>query len=138
MSDENADLIRRGYEAYIQGDLARLLALVDPDLEWTYLDPGFEDPEPQICYGRHELETGLKRQARLNVISEIEEVLSHGDRVMVVVHTPGIEQHRAWHGDERNYMVFTVRDGRIIALRACRNREEALNIAGITRRHDDG
>jgi hypothetical protein len=50
---------------------------------------------------------------------------------MLVVHTPGIEKHRNRHGDERNYDVFTVRDGRIVALRTCRNREEALSVAGI-------
>ncbi|HEX3721752.1 MAG TPA: nuclear transport factor 2 family protein [Nitrolancea sp.] len=131
MSDENVDLIRNGYAAYIRGDMRLLLELVDPDLEWTYLDPGFEDPEPQVCHGRHELETALKRQARRNLKSEIEEVISQGDRVMLVVHTPGIEKHRNRHGDERNYDVFTVRDGRIVALRACRNREEALSITGI-------
>jgi hypothetical protein len=30
-----------------------------------------------------------------------------------------------------NYDVFTVRDGRVVAMRACRDRDEALAIAGI-------
>jgi ketosteroid isomerase-like protein len=33
MSNENADLIRRAYQAYANGDLAAMLQLVDPDLE---------------------------------------------------------------------------------------------------------
>jgi len=60
MSNGNVDLIRRAYEAYSRGDVAAMLQFVDADLEWTYLDPSLEDPEPQVCHGRHELETALE------------------------------------------------------------------------------
>ena len=43
MSEENEALVRSAYEAYGQGDVTRLLELVHPDLEWTYLDPGFAE-----------------------------------------------------------------------------------------------
>ena len=56
------DLIRRAYEAYSRGDVATMLQFVDPDLEWTYLDPSLEDPEPRVCHGSHELETALSQQ----------------------------------------------------------------------------
>ena len=65
MSNENADLIRRAYQAYVNGELATMLEFVDPDLEWTYLDPSLEDPEPQVCRGRHELESALEHQAEV-------------------------------------------------------------------------
>jgi ketosteroid isomerase-like protein len=32
-------IIRSAYEGFAEGDLARMLQFVDPDLEWTYLDP---------------------------------------------------------------------------------------------------
>jgi ketosteroid isomerase-like protein len=51
MPSENENLIRTAYEAYSRGDLSQLLELVDPDLEWTYLDPAYENPEPQTCHG---------------------------------------------------------------------------------------
>jgi ketosteroid isomerase-like protein len=44
MSNENAELIRRAYQAYANGDLATMLELIDSDLEWTYLDPTLEHP----------------------------------------------------------------------------------------------
>jgi ketosteroid isomerase-like protein len=59
MSKENAELIRRAYQAYASGDLAAMLELVDPELEWTYLDPALEHPTPQVCHGRQELEQVL-------------------------------------------------------------------------------
>jgi len=131
MSNENADLIRRAYEAYADGDLATMLAFVDPDLEWTYLDPSLEDPKPQVCRGRHELESALQRQAERGLRAQLEEVVGHGDQVMVVVRTPGVDAYRVRQADDRNYSVFTVREGRIVAVRDCRDRQEALHLTGI-------
>ncbi len=132
LSNENADLIRRAYRAYANGDLATMLEFVDPDLEWTYLDPSLEDPQPQVCHGRHELESALARQAGRGLRAQLEEVVGQGDRVMVVVRTPGVDAYRVRPADDRNYSVFTVRGGRIVALRDCRDRQQALHLAGIS------
>lgn len=131
MSNENVDLIRRAYEAYSRGDMATMLRFVDPDLEWTYLDPAMEEPEPRTCHGRDELETALERQAERGLKAELEEVVANGDRVMVVVRTPGVDSLRVRKADDRSFAVFTVREGRIVALRDCRDREEALAAASI-------
>jgi ketosteroid isomerase-like protein len=131
MSNENVDLIRTAYEAYARGDLATMMDLFDLDLEWTYLDPSLEDPEPQVCRGRHELEVALERQAERGLKAELEEVVGNGDRVMAVVRSPGIDAYRVRKADDRNYAVLTVRNRRIVALRDCRHRDEALAEAGI-------
>jgi len=34
----NVQVIRRAYEAYARGDVTAVLGIVDPDLEWTFLD----------------------------------------------------------------------------------------------------
>jgi len=131
MSNENEELIRTAYRAYAQGDVETMLGFVDPDLEWTYLDPSMEHPEPQVCHGRHELETALKRRAERGLTAELVEVIGHGERVMVVARTPGVDAYRRRQADDRNFAVFTVRRGRIVAMRDCRDRSEALAIAGI-------
>jgi ketosteroid isomerase-like protein len=131
MSKENAELIRRAYQAYANGDLEAMLELVDPDLEWTYLDPALEDPAPQVCHGRQELEQVLRHGAEHGLWAELEEATSSGELVMVGVRTPGMDAHRGRRGDDRAYSVFTVREGRIVALRDCRDRHEALQLAGI-------
>ena len=64
MSTANETLVRTAYDAYEQGDVTALLDTVDPNLEWTYLDPSEANPEPQICRGRGELEIALQRQLR--------------------------------------------------------------------------
>ena len=93
MSNENAELIRRAYQAYASGDLDGMLALVDPDLEWTYLDPALEHPTPQVCRGRQELEQVLRHWAEHGLRAELEEVTSNGELVMVGVRTPGVDAH---------------------------------------------
>ena len=125
MSNQNADLVRRAYEAYTSGDLAAMLEFVDPDLEWTYLDPAVKNSAPQVCHGRHELEQVLRHWA------ELDEVAGSGELVMVGVRIPGVDAQHGRRGDDRAYSVFTVRDGRIVALRDCRDREEARRLAGI-------
>jgi ketosteroid isomerase-like protein len=131
MSNENTELIRRAYQAYAGGDLDAMLELVDPDLEWTYLDPALEHPTPQVCHGRQELEQVLRDWAEHGRRAELEEVTSAGELVMVGVRTPGIDAYFSRGGDDRAYSVFTVREGRIVALRDCRDRLEALQLAGL-------
>ncbi|MDQ2810945.1 MAG: nuclear transport factor 2 family protein [Actinomycetota bacterium] len=131
MSDENETLVRTAYEAYGQGDTTPLLALVHPDLEWTYLDPAFPDPEPQTCHGRPELLRALERQARSGLTSQVEEVAAHGDKIMLVVRTPGLDQRRLRQAGDRNYLVLTLRQQQIVAMRACRDRAEAAAFAGL-------
>jgi hypothetical protein len=58
-------------------------------------------------------------------------VRSQDDRVMVLVRTPWIDRYRAYKADDRNYNVLTVRDDQIVAIRDCRDQEEAIAVAGI-------
>jgi ketosteroid isomerase-like protein len=132
MTDRNEALVREAYEAYGRGDVAGMLEFVDPELEWTYLNPAFENPEPETCHGRDQLQLALERQAERRLASQIEEIVASGDKVMVVIRTPGIEGVRVRQAGDRNYLVLTLDQERIIRMRACRNRDEARSFAGIT------
>jgi ketosteroid isomerase-like protein len=131
MSEPNVALIRRAYAAYESGDAAAMLALVDPDLEWTYLGPGAIDRRPQLCQGRGELPAALAQRAQRGLRAQLQEVIGHRDKVVVAVRTPGADAYCTHRSDDRNYAVVTVRDGRIVALRDWRNRVDALARAGI-------
>jgi len=132
--EDAAALIRRAYEAYSEGDIDAMLEFVDPDLEWTYLDPSEPDPSPKVCHGRPEFEVALQRQLHGGFRSQLEEVLAEGERAVVVVRTPGLDAVRARKADDRNFDVMTVRDGRIVAIHACHDREEAMSVAGLADR----
>ena len=131
MCNENEWIVREAFLAYDRGDVRRMMDFVDPDLEWTYLDPGQEDPEPQIGRGREELKEALLRHADLGLRAEMEAVVAAGDRVMLVMHTPGVDEYRRRQADDRTYDVVTVRDGLIVGLQACRDRGEARSLTGI-------
>ena len=132
MADRNEAVVREAYEAYGRGDVARMLEFVDPELEWTYLDPAFENPEPATCRGRDQLQLALERQAGQGLASQIEEISASGDKVMVVIRTPGVDRVRARQAEDRNFLVLTVAQERIIRMRECRDRDEARAFAGIT------
>jgi hypothetical protein len=72
MQSQNVATVRRAYEAYARGDLPTMLGFIDPELEWTYLDPAVDDPEPQVCLGRQELQVALQRQGERGLVSELE------------------------------------------------------------------
>jgi ketosteroid isomerase-like protein len=127
----NETLIRNACAAYARGEIDKMLELVDPDLKWTYLDPGLANPAPQTCYGREELAAALKRQAENGLSSRLEEVRANGDQVLVVSHTPGVDAYRVTPANDRNYDVFTVRQGRVVAIQAYRERAEALAAIAI-------
>jgi ketosteroid isomerase-like protein len=132
MTDRNEALVREAYEAYGRGDVAGMLEFVDPELEWTYLNPAFENPEHETCHGRDQLQYALERQAEQRLASQIEEIVASGDKVMVVIRTPGIDDVRVRQAEDRNYLVRTLDHERIIRMRACLNRDEARSFAGIT------
>jgi ketosteroid isomerase-like protein len=131
MPPEDEAVVRAAYEAYGRGEVARLLDLVHPDLEWTYLDPGMPEPQPRVCHGRAELAAALGQQAGQGLVSQVEEIISSGDKVMVAARTPGAGQRRAWRDGDRSYLVLTMAQGQITAMRAFRERSEACGFAGL-------
>ena len=131
MCNLNEWIVREAFLAYDKGDIATMMDFVDPGLEWTYLDPATENPQPRTCRGRGELEKALRRQADMGLRAELEEVIASGDQVILVMRTPGVDEYRHRQADDRTYDVVTVRDGLIAGLHACRDRSEARSLAGI-------
>jgi hypothetical protein len=82
--------------------------------------------------GTDEVERIIEAQGELRSLrAELEAVVAAGDRVMLVMRTPGVDEYRHRQADDRTYDVVTVRDGLIVGLHACRDRGEARSLAGI-------
>jgi ketosteroid isomerase-like protein len=128
MCNENEWIVREAFRFYDQGDVARMMDFVAPDLEWTFYDPG-QDPQPHVSHGRDELKKAVLRQVSLGLRAVLEEVVAAGDQVILVMRTEGLDQHR--EAGDRTYDVATVRHGMIVELHACRDRGEARALAGI-------
>ena len=110
MCNQNEWIVREAFLAYNRGDLPRMMEFVDQDLEY---------------------EKALLRQADLGLRTELEQVIAAGEKVMLVMRTPGVDKHRHWQAGDVSFDVATVRDGMIVALHACRDRGEAQSLAGI-------
>jgi ketosteroid isomerase-like protein len=119
-------IARSAFAALSRGDVVSVLDVVDADLEWTFLDPTDPDPKPAVCHGRAELAYWITRDSGWRLAAELEEVVAADDRVMVVTHSPGIDERRARSTSDRNFHVLTIREGKITTLRACRSRDEAI------------
>jgi hypothetical protein len=101
MCNENEWIVREAFLAYDRGDIARRLDFVDPDLEWTYVDPGAEDPQPKVRHGREKLDKAIHQQARRGLRTELEEVVAAGDQVILVTRTPGLSGYLSGRPDDR-------------------------------------
>ncbi len=131
MCNQSEWIVREAFLAYDRGDMTRMMEFVDPDLEWTHFDPGLEDLRPQVSHGREQLEKALRHQAERGLQPELEQVIAAGDKVILVMRTPGVDEYRQREAGDRTYDVVTVRDGMIVGLHACRDRGEARSLAGI-------
>lgn len=131
MCNQNEWIVREAFLAYDRGDMPRMMEFVHPDLEWTYLDAGLEDSQPEVRHGREELEKAVRQLADRGLRAQLEAVVAAADHVITVLHTPGLDEHRNRPTGDWTYDVVTVRDGLIVELRTCRDHDEARALAGI-------
>jgi uncharacterized protein len=106
MSDQdNVEVIRRGYEAFMAGDGETIMSLVDDDVEW--IQPG-DSAVSGTFHGKAEFGEYLQRLATKGVTVEVERLISDGDTVVALT-TVRVGDESGHDAD-----VFTVRDGKIV------------------------
>ena len=132
LSSSSLSIIRAAFAAFFAGDLESLRLVVDPALEWTFLDPSEEEPIPRTCFGREELEVAATKWAKSGLTATLEELYLEGDKGVVVMHAPGLDRGRARASHDRNLYLVTLADDRVRSIRACRDREELEAIASRT------
>lgn len=101
----------------------------DPEIEW--IEPA-EFPGGGAYHGRDEVKRYLKqsREAWAEVISEPEQFITAGDRIVVFVHARlRPKSSNTWH-DVKLADVYTIQNGKAVQMRAFSNRQEALRWAG--------
>ncbi len=77
MSQENVEIVRRGYEAFNRGDFDAAMALSRPDVE--FIRAGIESS----LKGREEIRTWMEPDAFAEQRIEPLELWANGDRVLV-------------------------------------------------------
>jgi uncharacterized protein len=130
MSRENAEMVRRGYEAYNVGDLVTLYEQWDPDIVMYHLE-GWPEPGPSVG-----------RDAVMRELKQLREAWQEGDRVEAVGDLIETGNHvlarDVWHGSGSGpdavmefTTVYTFRNGKVITIQRYWDHVEALEAVGL-------
>ena len=129
MSKENLELIRAGFAAHNRGDLDALQEVYDPEVVFETLLLGTHRGNAAI---RLIYEENQKTLAGYDV--EPVELIDSGDQVVAVAQVKGAGPVSQVPMEERDQFafLFTIRNGRVVREQAFRNRDEALEAAGLS------
>jgi len=131
MSQENVDALRAVYDEWGNGNFRAGVDLYDPEVVFVQ-GPGF--PESGAHHGREGIReymrTFLETWTRLTI--EADDFLEAGDTVVAEVVQRGSGKESAAPGEFRYFHVWSFRGGKVIRLEVIRNREDALEAAGLS------
>ena len=132
MSRENVEVVRRGYEAFIRGDVEGVLELMDADVDWR---PGVAPIlGVDTLRGRDAVRQFFIRDLSEGLDEFRAEPLSFedfGETVLVMVRYSGRGESSGLAIDQTFAAVFTVRDGKVVSMEDHWTRAEALEAVGL-------
>jgi ketosteroid isomerase-like protein len=135
VSHESADLLLRGYHAFVAGDLEAIETMLDPDVEWVAA--GESDA---ILVSRDRVLELLADRVAENYHVVVDRAIGLGDRVVVSLRFSRIEldpsderplQSRRSYLLGRWAAVVHTRDGRVVRVEEHPHLEAALEAAGL-------
>jgi ketosteroid isomerase-like protein len=132
MSQEHVEIARRSLEAIADRDVAELLSLYAPEIEFLPLTG------THVGSGGYRGHSGVRTylaeaEAVWDVVRpEPEAMHAVGDDVVVFGHCAIRGKASKLETREAMAWVITVRDGKVVRHRACRTSQEALEAAGLS------
>lgn len=130
MSQENVEFVRRGYEAYARGDLAALLADLDPEVITYRREPDgatFRGPE-----GFLEAVSEWIEDFDEFAITPEELIDANDDQVVVRVHQRAVGAQSGVPIEADYWFVHTLRDAKLIRLDMFANKAQAVEAVGLS------
>jgi uncharacterized protein len=130
-ADQMIVALRAAYAAFNRGDIDAAVEPLDPQVEWS--EPA-EFPGGGTYHGREGAMQYLaqSRAAWAEVISEPEQFIPAGNRIVVFVHARVRPKNSNEWQEVRLADVYTFDHGKAIQMRAFADRQEALRWAGAT------
>jgi ketosteroid isomerase-like protein len=133
MSEENVEILRRGFEAFARGDIDAVLDVVGPDPEWA---PGIL---PVMGGNAIRGKNALRRffvQELWEAFDEFRaEPLSFedlGDSVLAPTRYVARGERSGLEIEQTFFSVYTFREGKIVWFRDFETRSDALAAAGLS------
>lgn len=122
--------LRSAYDAFNKGDIDSAVQFLDPEVEWT--EP-LEFPGGGTYRGIDGARRYLaqSRAGAAQVISEPEEFIPAGDRIVVFVQARVLPKNSNIWQEISLADVYTIHNGRVTKMRAFASRENALRWVGV-------
>jgi ketosteroid isomerase-like protein len=117
------ELVRRAWDALIQGGPAVLGEVLAPDAQWYGVEDG------QLCDGRKAIIEVMSRNLAGRVRGRIEEIIQDGSRVIVAFRPAQSAQLDRPLDGGIAYVVVTIGDGHIVEMKGCADRPAAMSYA---------
>ena len=130
MSQENVEIVRRGYDALSRGDTAAVFEGYDPAVEhWDRAD----DPDATVRRGRDAVAAAYAELAESYAELRIEptEFIDAGDCVVVPVRVTVRGRASGAVADGDQVFVYRLRAGKVTEVREYREKAEALKAVGL-------
>lgn len=132
MSDENVEIIRRGFETMQRDGWQTLFSMIDPEFELT--TPADLAMEPDTYRG----EAGLRRyfESFEDAMEDIQivpegEFLGAGEKVFVPFRLSARGRETGIEATQHAFQVWTMRAGKGLRVEIFASRERALEAAGL-------
>ena len=125
MPSQNVETVRRAHEALNTGDVETLVALCDANFRLDMSDRVFN---PAVYEGHERIRRFYSevRDVWESYIWQPEELIEAGPAVVALLRSTGRGRGSGVEVESETAMVWSLREGRLIALRFYRNRDEAL------------
>ena len=130
MSEENAETVRRMWEAFLAADFQTALSFYAPDVEWD----GTNLPDGQVGRGHEAILDHVTRWAETwdDWTVEVERIVEAGsDKVIVFMRERG-QSDSGLTMDERHSELYTLRNGKIVRRQGFSDPGQALEAAGLS------
>ena len=130
MSQENVEIVRHAY-AVVDTDLDRLLALLDPAVEW--ISPS-DAIEPGVRHGHQGVRDAFAATAMAwdDATHAAEDFLGADNRVLVTVTFRGHGRGSGMQAERREFHVWTLRNGAAVRFQWFYQWDQALEAAGLS------
>jgi ketosteroid isomerase-like protein len=132
MAERNIEIVRAMLDAFTRQDYEAALSAFALDVEGDFTHM----PEGRLVHGPDELRRAVARWQLTwdELDTELEEIQSVGENVVIVVRQAGVGKLSKAPMEMRYAQVFTVRDGRIAAMKTYLDPKEAFSAAGADSR----
>jgi ketosteroid isomerase-like protein len=130
VSEENVELLLRGYETWNRRDLEAALEFLDPEIEWRFSDKEVALPDGALVYHGHD---GVRQfwaqfmEPLPEIQIDVERTLDGNDYVVAFIRS------RATAINQPSVHVWTFRDGKVVTFTAYNDPDRALEAVGLSK-----